>query len=200
VREIEMLVPPAAVRHALNSVLDEFEERRYLGMSQIGDCPRRLYWGLVRGREPPDMRGRQYFHEGYLHQADVIARLERAGLHVANREAELVAPWDERFRGHVDGTLNGALLEIKSTTAHTMERIRVRGLRQRDAAQVQAYLRYADLPHALVVYKARENGAIWVVDVARSESAGKRLEEKARYILHAVDTGIPPTCTCGRCR
>lgn len=188
------------LRKALEGVLDEWEERDYLGMSQIWDCPLRLYRGLVYGRRPPGRTGLLYCHEGYVHQRDVLERLERAGIVVSDQERELVAPFDDRFRGHIDGVVGGRLLEIKSVNRRGFEWVMRHGARDRHVDQVQAYLRYGGWGEAAIVYKCRDDGDLWVVEVGRDEGLGDLVEEKARGVLGAVDRGEPPGCECGRCR
>jgi hypothetical protein len=175
--------------------------RTYLGMSQIGKCARQLYLDLVNGRESPRGLALARCHEGMLHQRDVVERLERAGVPVLEQNRELVAPFDERHRGHIDGEVDGDLLEIKSLeTLGDLADIKKNGPREHDQAQVQAYLRYGDYQRGLIVYKVRANGALWVAYVLRDDAAGERLERKARDVLAALDRGLPPACTCGHCR
>lgn len=179
---------------------DRSDPRDYLGMSKIGDCARQLYLDLTNGRMQPQGLALARCHEGMLHQRDVIERLERSGIPVLERDRELVAPFDERFKGHIDGEVDGDLLEIKSLeTLDDLAEVRAHGPRERDQAQVQAYMRYGDYHRALIVYKVRSNGALWVVYVNRRDALGKRLERKARDVLEALDRGLPPACTCGYC-
>lgn len=184
------------------SAKDRFEpDRRYLGMSAIGCCPLKLWREMTYGRETPDMQAMRYFHEGYLHEDDVVARLAKAGVKIENRQARLVAPFDERFAGHVDGTLDGKLIEIKSVNNGRFTEVEIGGKPLREhAAQCQIYMRYGGYPAALVVYKERDKGRVRVVELARDEAEGERLERKAEEILHRVDTGVEPACTCGWCR
>ena len=62
------------------------------------------------------------------------------------------------------------------------------------------YARRGDYERALIVYKVRADGALWVVYVKRKDEIGDRVEDKARTVLEAVDRGLPPACTCGWCR
>lgn len=185
----------------IGSVLDEWEDRPYLGISQIGECPHRLYSDMVNGRETPSQKTRQYCHEGYLHEADVLARLERAGIAVTNRQREVVCPRDARFRGHIDGEIEGNLLEIKSVTPAKFEQVRAERVPlHKHMAQIQMYMRYGEYWHTFVVYKNRENGATWVLAVEYDRDQAEQLELKAGTVLAAIDWGEPPACTCGWCR
>jgi len=181
-------------------VLDEWDDSRtYLGMSRIGECPRRLYEDFVDGRERPGIAGLRYCHEGYLHEADIVGRLEKAGIPVANRGRELVAPFDPRFRGHIDGEIGGDLLEIKSVTPEKLNEVRLNGPLPAHRDQAQIYMRYGRYGQAWIVYKARADGSVWVCSIRRDDRRGAELEDKARAILAAVDAGQPPACECGRC-
>lgn len=196
------VIRPEDLRAALDGLLDEYEERAYLGMSALGQCPRKLYDDLVRGRTAPDLRGRRLFHEGYLHEADVVRRLQRAGIAVHEAQPEVVAEFDARLRGHVDGRLcDGSLLEVKSVYGEKFYRIVREGAPGFHRAQVQAYMRWGGYPRAWIVYKNRENGDLWMVLEMRDGMFGDALERKARAILAAVDgrKGLPP-CECGRCQ
>ncbi len=185
-----------------SSIKDDWDDGRdYLGMSAIGQCPRKLYNDLAKGRRRPKDRGIRYCHEGYLHERDVIERLEAAGVPVLNQQRELVAGFDERFRGHIDGEVDGDLLEIKSVEDYdALDNIRDKGPRSRDRAQVQMYMRYGGYDRALIVYKVRANGELWVAWLRRNDLAGEELERKAHEVLEAVDAGEVPECECGRCR
>jgi hypothetical protein len=142
----------------------------------------------------------RYFHEGYLHERDVIERLEAAGVPVLNRQRELVAEWDERFRGHIDGEVDGDLLEIKGLEdGQALDNVRKMGPRSRDRSQVQAYMRYGEYYRALIVYKVRSNGEMWVCWLRRDDEMGEEIERKARMVLQAVDDDQAPECTCGYC-
>lgn len=179
--------------------------RQYLGMSQLGKCPRRIFFDLVKGRQAMGPEQLRRCHEGLVHQADVIARIEVEGVKVINRDRELVGPWNGRFSrqllGHIDGEIDGDLLEIKTLeTWENLERIRSEGPRERDRAQCQAYMRYGGYYRALIVYKVRADGSTWVCWLNRSEGTGERLERKAEMVLQAIDDGEPPACECGRCR
>lgn len=184
------------------SIADEWDDGRdYLGMSVIGQCPRHLYDRMVNGRRKSGRRNVRRCHEGLIHEADVIKRLEAADVPVVNRGRELVGPFERRFLGHIDGEVDGDLLEIKTVEdLGALQNVMDRGARPRDRDQMQAYMRYGGYERALIVYKCRADGDMWVVEVWRDDAEGGRLEEKARVVLEAVDSGEPPACVCGRCK
>lgn len=189
-----------AIKVTLNDTLDDFEDRDYLGMSAIAKCMRFLYDGLVHGRAAPSPKSLRYCHEGYLHEHDVIERLVNAGMKVENRQRELVAPFDGRFRGHIDAEIEGTLIEIKSVNDDRFAQVMDDGPFGEHLDQVQMYMRYGGYAHAVIVYKSRDTGDIWTEDVTMDDERGVILEEKAKAVLAMVDRGERPACTCGYCR
>ena len=184
----------------LDAIGDEWDDGGRHFMSQIGQCPRKVWRDLVDGHQRPSNQGRRYCHEGLVHEQDIIERLEAFGVPVLNQGAELVAGFDERVVGHIDGEVDGDLLEVKSCTRPAFDNVRWRGAKRRHEEQVQLYLRYGDYARGLIVYKCRDTGEIWVVEILRDDEVGRMLEERAKAILNAVDRGVAPGCTCGRCK
>jgi len=188
------------MRDKLTGVLSDHEERNYLGMSAIGRCPRWLYREMTNGRAMPTHAMLRLFHEGYLHERDLLARLQWAGYVIDLYGLELVAPFDARFRGHIDGVLDGTLLEIKSVNDERFTIVQDLGALAEHRAQCQCYMRYGGFADALIIYKQRSFGELYMVMLQRDEGEGKLLEAKARLILNAVDgKGALPACSCGRC-
>jgi len=196
---------PKVLREAIEGWTEEncgFEERDYLGMSQIWECPAELYDRMVNGRQAFMGRGARMCYEGLLHETDMIERLQALGVYGPGQE--LVAEWDERFQGHTDGVLldgdeGELLLEVKSTTRRSFKEVRGsnRAL-QRDYEQVQMYLLYGGWERAVIVYKCRETGEVRPIMVWPHAATQERLEGKARRVLEAVDLGERPECECGQ--
>ena len=184
----------------LDGIGDEWDDGGEHFMSRIGQCPRKIYHDLVDGQRRPGNQGRRYCHEGLVHERDIIERLAAAGVPVLNQGREVVAGFDERCVGHIDGEVDGDLLEVKSCTPEAFEMVRWKGAKPRHVAQVQMYLRYGEYARGLIVYKCRGTGELWVIEVAQDEVIGEELERKAKEIFAAVDRGVAPECTCGRCR
>lgn len=189
------------MRDRLTKVLSEREERNYLGMSSIGSCARRLYFEMKNGRAMPGPSLKRLFHEGHLHEQDLLARLQQAGYVVGLYQLELVAPFDARFRGHIDGVLDsGTLLEIKSVNDEKFIIVQYLGALAEHRAQCQIYMRYGEFEEALLIYKQRSYGELHFVALRHDEKESRLLEMKAQVILKAVDGKGPlPACSCGRC-
>lgn len=198
-----------ALKDQLCSALREksgLEPRRpYLGMSGIGRCPRKLYRDFLEGRDQPGDQQHWYCWTGYLHESGIIGLLGG----VEKESVEVVAEFDRRFRGHTDHRMGPDLVEIKSVEWRKFCRVRESNQAEFDhLAQVQMYLRHGKMwPQALVVYVARdvpyrewEGPPFWVVEVRPDERLADRLDEKARRVLAAIDSGEVPVCECGWCR
>ena len=183
--------------------------RDYLGMSQIGRCPRGTASELIGGRPPLSPRASRYCHEGLLHEADVLHRLDVIGLGSQGQDRQFeVSLLGGRFLGHVDDILTTKeVVEVKSVSPFHYERIVAREMIFTRAAardQVQAYL------HALaqttrkagacyIIWKNRSTGDLWVEYQEYVPVAGDCLTRKAESILAAVDGGPLPECECGKC-
>jgi len=187
------------------------EQRRdYLGMSQIGRCPRELYRLMLEGKGTgTEERDHWFCWLGYLYESAIV---ELLGGEPMWQGIEVVAEFDERFRGHVDYQLDRGgvlwdLVEIKSTSyARLQSIIRAQSPVPFHVAQVQAYMRHGYWERAFIVYVARDvpgrdwrGMPIWVFELGIDPRIGAALDRKAREVLRAVDEGVAPECTCGRC-
>lgn len=175
-------------------------KRGYLGMSQVARCPREAYRAFVKGIDLSDQSHRMCY-AGYLHERDVLDRLRAINFAVLDRR-EIVAPFDQRLRGHIDGvTHDGDLLEIKSLANGPFYGVKNRGeVLWRHNDQVQLYMRYGGWRAAWVVYVCRETLEHKVLRVPCDQEHGNRMELKAIKILQAIDAGVEPACECGKCR
>lgn len=179
-----------------------YEDRSYLGMSRIGECPRLLYTDFINVQRDWDVAHHMMCYAGYLWESDIKSRLRAAGLYADLSERQLIAEFDERFRGHTDGELlDGSLLEIKSVTQLKIEQIKsTRRIPIKNYHQVQVYLRHGGYKRAQVIYVARDTDDLFVYEVTPNREIQDLLDDKARQILLAVDLGHAPVCQCGRCQ
>lgn len=190
------------------------KQRNYLGMSGIGQCPRKLYSDFVEGRTGASDQQHWYCWTGYLHEAAVIKLLAEeqggggAGEKELLRQVEVVAGYDERFRGHVDYVLSERVIEVKSVGWEKFLKIREDGWPQYEhRCQVQMYLRHGGWARGLVIYIARDvphrefdGPPFWVFEVEPDEVLADRMDKKAKEVLAAIDRREPPACTCNWCR
>ena len=182
-----------------NSKLDG--HRDYVGISQIGKCPRQTYKQFFHGISI-DFMSHQRAYMGYEQEKNILELLQES--HVAARIADnlVVAPFDIRLRGHFDGiTRDGNFIEIKSVSVRKFEKVMQTHRAIYDHfAQVQLYMRYSKIRTTFIIYRCRETYNHHVIEVPYSEREAVKLEEKAKEILKAIDTKSPPVCTCGRCK
>lgn len=186
----------------LNSGLDL--KRDYLGMSAIGKCPREIVREYLHGKSNVNLRAHQAAHVGYLIEDDVISRLWEMGIArmLEDSQKEVVASFDPRLRGHVDGeTVDGDLLEIKTVTVAKFEKVKSSHLALTEHfAQVQLYMKYGRWQRCWVIYVCRDTFEHYVVKVNYLHTQGLKYEFKAQRILAHIDSGILPECECRYCR
>lgn len=175
-------------------------DRNYLGMSQIGYCARRQYNQFLEGKKPGDRDHRNairgYYLEKFLNE--IVADL---GFLKPASTREVVSNFDIRFRGHTDGeTFGNDLVEFKTMTQKKFDELR--GNRRLSTAhfmQMQAYMRYGGYERGYYIALSTETFEHCVISVIRNVRAGDLLEEKAKKILAAIDSKVPPPCECNGC-
>ena len=170
------------------------ETRGYLGMSAIGQCPRKLYLDMVQGREWTT-QSHLFCYLGYLFEQSVLERLRAMKPDLLGPSREF-SDFGGRFMGHSDGSWDGDLLEIKSITASRFPGGRISNGHY---WQVQTYMRYGGYKRANVIYVARDTGEIRVIEVRFNSRIAELARLKAGSILEAVDRREPPECECGWC-
>lgn len=186
----------------LNSGLDL--KRDYLGMSAIGKCPRQVVREYLNGKSDVSLRSHQASLIGYLIEDDVIGRLWDMGIAkvLEDSQKEVVAPFDARFRGHVDGeTVDGDLLEIKTVTVAKFEKVKGTHMALTEHfAQVQVYMKYGRWRRCWIIYVCRDTFEHCVVKVNYLHTQGIKYELKAQRMLAHIDSGILPDCECRWCK
>lgn len=189
-----------AIEHYIvdHSGFDEY--RNYLGMSRLSECPRKIYNEFLRGT-PINENTHRMAYAGYEQEKCILDML--IGSHVAQLSPrELIAPFDNRIKGHIDAeTLDGQLLEIKSVSAFKWKKIveENRPLHSH-AVQVQMYMHYGGYKKGIIVYRNRETYEHIVFEEHPSPEKVRKYELKAQIILRAIDDDIAPMCECGRCK
>lgn len=180
------------------------EGRRYLGMSSIADCAKSLYFRYSAPnntkRETSD-QDHWYCWTGYLHEAGILSLLGMKQI-----TFEIIAPFDNRFRGHTDHEMDDTVVDVKSTNFTRFQYIKGGKIPVQHIWQMQAYMRYAPYEHGVLIYVARDvpfkhwDFPFLAVDVFKDDKLGFKIEQKAKRILEAIDRGIPPYCNCPRCK
>lgn len=153
-------------------------EPGYLGMSNIGGCPRAAYDAMLRGDDQEtdsmlfySLVGRIFedamldFLQGslsYVGQSRV--RVYTPGKHDPMGDAE--AHWDNRFRGHIDawvepGDGTKIVVDVKTVSYKKLNKIRKLGAKaMRYTPQLQMYMRHGNrangFDHGVLFFVARE--------------------------------------------
>ena len=193
-KELELNISNHIRKHSGLDVM-----RRYLGISQVVKCARQAYDNFMDGSETSDFHHRMCY-VGYLFERDVLQRMREMKIARLDRR-EVVSGFDDRLRGHIDGTtVWGDLLEIKSVSSSKFELVESqnRALFEHND-QVQLYMRYGGWKYTWIVYVCRETFEHKVIRVRYDEMRALGLENKARMILKAIDAGERPKCECGYC-
>lgn len=182
----------------IHSGLDQ--HRDYFGISKIGDCPHHAVIEYLKGMQISEEAHRMCF-AGYEHERSILELLAWAGC-AKLLTVEVIAPFDQRFRGHIDSlTISDDLLEIKSVSTQKFQQvIEASKPLKKHAMQVQLYMRYGHWRQAFVVYRNRETYEHYVCRVPYFEESARRYEEKAIRILACIDRGEIPPCECGWCK
>jgi len=177
-------------------------KRDYLGISAIGKCPRQVVRDFLYGKSDITLQAHQMCYGGYLFEADLRNRLSDMGFKVTKAGLEVVAPFDQRLRGHIDGELFDAdLLEAKSVSRARFEKIKTTHMALSEHfAQVQLYMKYGPWKRCWVIYMCRETLEHHVVKVAYLHTQAIRYELKAQRLLAHIDSGTLPACECRYCK
>lgn len=200
--------------------------RNYLGMSKIGGCPRSAYDDFMNGSKKEDSLY-WYGYLGYGHEALFRALLKSAGFRITPKldpAYEAVAEFDPRYRGHFDNIIRGwqsdryreefphFLCEIKSMNWDKFSKLIEP--KEEHTCQFQAYLRHSSFTRMIAVYICRDvPHSMWeryprskdtflpfkFFDVLPNEQIQDWTDERAKFILSAIDSQIRPECECGYC-
>lgn len=162
--------------------------RRYLGMSQIHRGEKDIIDSMKQGVEL-DAYQLRIHGVGYVFERIIKEKLTKAGVMIVDSERELVAGFDNRFRGHTDGDLvDGSVVDVKSTVEEKLKRIEAdRRLPNAHYVQAQMYMYHGGYDRAMIVYVARDTGRILVRSVKYDGKTAGFYNEKAKRILSALD-------------
>ena len=170
--------------------------------SELGGCSKMLILkGL--GYEPmdtPEEFESQYFLPGKLAEIEVLTRLEQEGEEVTDTQKEVNLVYgDVTVQGHIDGILNGRVLEIKSMSDAEFRRFQkdrwdTTGLVQRYKWQISVYM-LAEKKEALVVVYNRDTGELHREGVELPWYAVEQIHLRVMGIEGAIDASqIPTVC------
>lgn len=171
-----------------------------LHMSQLHRCDRVLYREFFEPDKIPDARTLALLKRGNDWEPVIKSWLTETGILVPKSECTVVAPFDVRLLGNIDGvTPDGELVEIKTLQQEELDELKAgRSLRPKRLWQIQAYLRYLPAEYGVLI-AVSVNYDVHVVGVRRNDRFGDEIERKAKSILAAIDRRQIPDCRCGHC-
>ena len=172
-----------------------FETHRpYIGMSHLGSCLRGQYFDYMDGLTATDQSHLGAF-AGYTFERMEKDILGEIGI-IREVEREIVAPFDNLVRGHIDAeTVDGDLCELKSVNARKFERAELSPLKEH-IEQVQAYMHFGGYKQTLLVYVCRDTFQHKVYMIHYLQDVGQQMEWYAKVLVDAIHTNTPPACTC----
>lgn len=176
------------------------KSRNYLSISHVVGCPRQAVREYKHGFPVSHNTHRMAF-AGYQHEASIREILVNRGL-ITQINVEVVAPFDDRLRGHLDAVSGINVLEIKSLSSRRWEKLLQQSPKafHEHYAQCQLYMLYGGFKFAFVIYRNRESYEHRVCSFPFKETAALDFEQKAKLILRAIDQGESLVCSCGYCK
>lgn len=167
-----------------------YQKRFYLGFSQVHKPEEAILLDLQTGSKDPSDDEILHLSLGYVIEKDIRAKLEAIGIAKPNTQREIVAAYDQRARGHIDGETceEGQIYEIKSTVQSNLEGIEhSKKLPNKHFAQVQTYMHHGGYKSCLMVYVARDTGQLYFQEVWYIRAVGQRFENKIKAVLRRFD-------------
>lgn len=184
--------------------------RGHLGMSQIGGEDLRRLWLSFRWCMPDvqDPRVLRIFDDGNRIESQVIADLRRAGLEIYDVDPAT----GKQFRfagagGHYGGSCDGVgrgfpenpgawhIVEVKSANADQFKAFQEKGAkdwRPEYWAQCQAYMAAANLNHAVLIVRNKNNGDQDFEFIDRDPMVGPGLTAQAERLIESMDPPESP--------
>lgn len=193
------LLAPLEIKAALEKVTVAescFDtERKYIGLSQIGDCPLITVRKYLNGHSA-GVLGMLKCYKGYQMERDLVRRLTVAFPNRIQPGGE-VSGFGGRVLGHPDFHLDDIPGDCKSVNLD--EHLPKRGLPRRVEFQMNGYMYFGDKPRSYVVYESRQSGILRVYEVFPSSFIVTEIERRLGLIMLCISAKRMPVCECGRC-
>lgn len=169
------------------------EEKRTLRMSNVGKPARMLWYEVNSTGEKEEFNGPTYlkFLYGDLIEEVVLFLAEVAGHSVSDRQRQVVV---SDIVGHIDGVVDGVLIDVKSTSPHSFKKFKDGTLRNDDPfayiSQLSGYMYGTGINDGAYIAVDKQNGNITVMPLEDVDKVDivKRIE----YIKDVVNKDTPP--------
>lgn len=168
---------PCSVCRALG---EHVQVRTHFHGSDLGSCPRKVYWEMIGGRGHTSSSNAAFLKDGHLHEADILTGLEKGMGSSAkitrclnNEELTVQFPVSDshgtmviKIIGHHDGEIKynetgtKAILECKAVKEYTFDKVRKGEISQVWYGQMQFYMAAKKIPLAYLLVKNRVTSAI----------------------------------------
>lgn len=154
---------------AIMAIVNSKTPRNYLGCSSIGEeCDRKVWYSFHEPMKIEDPRVHRIFDLGHLLESYCISMLKHAGYEVFHDDGSGQYGFtDEEVAGHIDAVLmiddTPYLLEIKSANDKRFAEMVKDGVAISDPVyytQMQTYMRYMNLDHALFMAINKNTSAL----------------------------------------
>jgi hypothetical protein len=192
------------IRTRLTSYFGAPERAACLRMSKLGEqCPHALWYSYHHPELAEPLPPWTIFKLSYGHviEAMALALAKAAGHTVEGEQDELIL---DGITGHRDAVIDGCIVDVKSTTKYTMEKLKRKVLEESDSFayldQLDAYLA-ASAADDLVINKT--TGYIWGIErslghMVLYEHKLREASVRARiaYCKRTVESSKPPDCMC----
>jgi len=186
----------------------EFEQRRRLGLSQVGHhCPRYL-WYKHRGFDeiPPDGRTLRLFELGNIIEEHLADDLKKAGCNLHSQQKKIKFSYDAiTLRGSCDGIIEGL---IESSQPHLWEcktmnnkgftrllKVGYEKYNEQYKAQVHAYMLGLKLNRAFVTVYNKDNSALYQERIKLDRSW---IIDKLQDVFRTITQKTIPERVCPR--
>lgn len=173
---------------------DSFEtrERAYFYVSDVGKCPRALYFHFKDvSQEEPDPRILRVFDEGDYTHRRLMGVLFSLGVVQA---VEISTPPNDLVHGRADGIITlenrAYVLEIKSSAGFKFRKLEKP--RSRHRKQTQLYMHYLKVPRAVLLYENKNTQHLKEFRLEYDEELAGDLLDKFRFLKDQIEKDIVP--------
>ncbi len=185
---------------------DSFEcrERAYFYVSDVGKCPRALYFHFKDvPRERPDPRVLRIFDEGEYTHRRLLSVLYSLGIVQAS---EVHTPPDDLVHGRADAivTLEGEpyVVEFKSSAGYKFSKLKKP--REDHVDQTQLYMHYFNIPRGIILYENKNTQHLKEFSIDYSRERAEELIKGFEFLKNQIEKNIipdvPPDIPKWRCR